>query len=185
MTFSEDAKLKDARLNLRMQGYPWESCSSLLCGLTVRLPGGPQLRAQEAPTKPPRFSEEAPERARRPLGSPQDCRRGPWDDRGGSPKAPEKTPDSVEWTSRGCHSTLFVAWLFIPNVSPGSPLHHPPPSAIPPPSSLPLPFSASSSFLFFLSFSLRELTVSTFHDLLGENSLGCSRGLVPLQRPLP
>ena len=35
LTFSEDAKLKGARHNLRMQGYPWESCSSLLCGLTV------------------------------------------------------------------------------------------------------------------------------------------------------
>ena len=35
LTFSEDAKLKDARQNLRMQGYPWEICSSLLCGLTV------------------------------------------------------------------------------------------------------------------------------------------------------
>ena len=35
LTFSEDAELKDARQILRMQGYPWESCSSLLCGLTV------------------------------------------------------------------------------------------------------------------------------------------------------
>ena len=35
LTFSEDAKLKDARHNLRMQGYPRENCSSLLCGLTV------------------------------------------------------------------------------------------------------------------------------------------------------
>ena len=35
LTLSDGAKLKDARQNLRMQGYPWESCSSLLCGLTV------------------------------------------------------------------------------------------------------------------------------------------------------
>ena len=35
LTFSEGAKLKDAGQNLRMRGYPWESCSSLLCGLTV------------------------------------------------------------------------------------------------------------------------------------------------------
>ena len=35
LTFFEDAKLKDARLDLGMQGYPWERCSSLLCGLTV------------------------------------------------------------------------------------------------------------------------------------------------------
>ena len=42
LTFSEGAKLKDARQNLRMQGYPWESCSSLLRGLTVADPlGGP------------------------------------------------------------------------------------------------------------------------------------------------
>ena len=35
LTFSEGAKLKGARQNLRMQGYPSESCSSLLCGLAV------------------------------------------------------------------------------------------------------------------------------------------------------
>ena len=35
LTFSEDAKPKDARLRFRMQGNPWESCSSFLCGLTV------------------------------------------------------------------------------------------------------------------------------------------------------
>ena len=35
LTFPEDAKLKDARHNLRMQGCPWEGCSSLLRGLTV------------------------------------------------------------------------------------------------------------------------------------------------------
>ena len=39
LTFSEGAKPKDARQNSRMQGYPWGSCSSLLCGLTV-LSGG-------------------------------------------------------------------------------------------------------------------------------------------------
>ena len=35
LTFSGNAKLKGARHNLRMQGCPWESWSSLLCGLTV------------------------------------------------------------------------------------------------------------------------------------------------------
>ena len=44
LTPSEDAQQKDARQNLRMQGYPWESCSSLLCGLTVERAGGPACR---------------------------------------------------------------------------------------------------------------------------------------------
>ena len=34
-TVSDDAKPKGARQNLRTQGYPWENCLSLLCGLTV------------------------------------------------------------------------------------------------------------------------------------------------------
>ena len=48
LTFSEGAKPKGARQNLRMQGYPWESCASLLCGLTVALQSSSCHRRSEA-----------------------------------------------------------------------------------------------------------------------------------------